>query len=120
MPILILIFLLFASEASAAGAPVRIDDGDTVTEQADVTVSSTAILVKSSNANRAALNCSTTNAVRWGTSAVTATRGQSIPAGGSVQIKNTSAIYMIATGSSATVSCTEETYSSSTGPVFSP
>ena len=120
MPILILILLLVASNVDAAGAPVRIDDGDTLTDQEDIAVSSTAVLIKASNANRATLNCQVSDEVRWGTSAVTATRGQTIQAGVTVAIKNTSSIYMIATGTSATVSCTEESYSSSTGTVFSP
>jgi hypothetical protein len=116
----VVLLIALAVYAHAAGAPVRIDDGDTLIDQTDTTVSTTAVLVKAANSNRASLNCTTTAQVRWGTSQISSTRGQIIPAGGSVEIKNTSSIYMIATGSNSSVSCTEETYSSSTGPVFSP
>lgn len=118
--ILIVFIVLLAGQAFAAGAPVRIDDGDTMTDQADLTVSSTATLVKASNSNRAALNCTTTDVIRWGTSSVTASRGQRVGAGASISIRNTGAIYMIAESADSTVSCTEESYSSSTGNVFSP
>ena len=117
-----LLAVLFASQAWAVGAPVRIDGGDTLTSQADVSVSATATLVKSSNANRAALNCTTTADVRWGTSAVTITSGQLLLANASVAIANTAAVYMIAVSDPATVSCTEESWASSSSGsgVFSP
>ena len=119
---LIILIALTASTAWAAPAPVRTDEGDTVTAQADVAVpDSTATLIAASNSSRGALNCTTDFAVRWGGSSVTITRGQSIPAGGSVTIHNTAAIYMISEVGTATVSCTEETYStSSSSGVFSP
>ena len=121
------IFLFFllaltASQAWAAGAPVRIDGGDTLTPQADVSVTTTATLVKASNTNRASLNCTTTADVRWGTSAVTITSGQLLLANASVAIANTAAVYMIAVEDTATVSCTEESWASvsSGSGVFSP
>lgn len=106
----------------AAGAPVRIDGGDTFTTQADLTVTSaTAVLVGSSNANRAALNCTTDQPVRWGSSAVTPSQGQRIPAGAAIEIHNTGAVYMIAESLSAVVSCTQEVFSaSSSSGIFSP
>lgn len=119
---IILLLVLTASQAWAVGAPVRIDGGDTLTPQADVTVTTTATLVKASNANRAALNCTTTEEVRWGTSSVTTTSGQLLPANASVAITNTAAVYMIAVLTEATVSCTEESWASvsSGSGVFSP
>lgn len=119
----ILMFLvLTASQAWAVGAPVRIDGGDTIAGQADVSVTTTATLVKASNTNRAALNCTTSADVRWGSSSVTTTSGQLVPATGSVSITNTAAVYMIAVDTTATVSCTEESWVSVTGGagVFSP
>ena len=115
-----LLLALTTTQAFAAGAPVRIDDGDTVTEKADVTVSGTATLVSASNSNRASLTCSVTDAVRWGSATVTTTSGVRIAANGAIAIRNTAAVYMIAEDVDSTVSCTEETYASTTGPVFSP
>lgn len=119
---IIVLIALTTSQVWAVGAPVRIDGGDTITDLSDVSVSTTATLVKASNTNRAALNCTTTADVRWGSSTVTITKGQLVPANGSVTITNTAAIYMIAEADTATVSCTEESWasvSSGTG-VFSP
>jgi len=120
--VLTLALILAASQVWAVGAPVRIDGGDTLTAKTDVTVSSTAVLIAASNANRATLNCTTTANVRWGHSTVTATKGQLIPANGSIGISNTAAVYMIAEGDASTVSCTEETWASvsSGSGVFSP
>ncbi len=114
--------VLFASQAWAVGAPVRIDGGDTLTSQADVSVSATATLVKASNANRATLNCNTTAEVRWGPSSVSSANGELIAAGGRIAITNTAAVYMIAVSDTATVSCTEESWASSSSGsgVFSP
>jgi hypothetical protein len=116
------VLLLTADLALAANAYVRTDGGENVVEKNDVTVSSTAVLIAASNANRATLNCTTTAAVRWGGSGVTAAKGQAIPANVSIGIQNTAAIYMIAESVDATVSCTEETWnaSSSSSPIFSP
>lgn len=118
----IIVFIaLTASTAWAAPAPVKMDDGDTVTAQTDVSVTTTATLVSASNSSRGALNCTASTDVRWGHSTVTATKGQKIPAGGSISIHNTAAVYMIAETDTATVSCTEESYSaSSSSGVFSP
>lgn len=114
--------LLLASQVWGAGAPVRIDGGDTITDLSDVSVTTTATLVKASNTSRAALNCTTTQDVRWGSSTVTVTKGQLVPANGSVTITNTAAVYMIAEADTATVSCTEESWASigSSSGVFSP
>ena len=121
MVLLILLCILTAVDAWAAGAPVRIDEGDTITTKADVTVSTTATLISASNSARATLSCTVSAAVRWGDSTVGTTRGQQVPANATVAIRNLGAVYMIAESDSATVSCTEETSStsSSTG-VFSP
>lgn len=122
MVLLILICILTAVDVWAAPAPVKIDDGDTVTAQTDISVpDSAATLISASNSSRGSLNCTTDSAVRWGGSNVTITRGQSLPAGATVAIHNTAAIYMIAESGTATVSCTEESYSASSGTgVFSP
>lgn len=114
--------LIIAVNVYAAGAPVRIDEGDTVTARTDVLVTTAATLVASSNSNRAALNCTTDADVRWGGPTVTATNGQNIPANGSVAIKNTAGIYMITSVDTANVSCTEESWQSvsSGSGVFSP
>jgi hypothetical protein len=119
---IIVLIALTASQAWAVGAPVRIDGGDTITGQADVSVTTTVTLIKASNTSRAALNCTTTADVRWGHSTVTATTGQLLAAGASIAIQNTAAVYMIAESTTATVSCTEETWASvsSGSGVFSP
>jgi len=78
----------------------------------DTTVTSAATLVKVGNSFRDALSCanhSTTVAVRWGDATVTASKGQRIPPGATVEIRNRGPIYMISEGASVTVSCTEET-----------
>jgi hypothetical protein len=115
-------FVLLASHAWAVGAPVRIDGGDTITALADVTVTTTATIVRASNANRASLNCTTDQNVRWGDSSSTITKGQLLIANSSIAIANTAAVYMIAESAAANVSCTEETWASSSsgGPIFSP
>ena len=121
MWILLALILLTASNVWAAGSPVRIDDGDTVTDQADITVTSAAaVLIKASSSTRTVLSCSISEPVRWGTSAITTTRGQLIAGGASAEFRNTAAIYMIAESDDSTVSCTEESSSSASGPIFSP
>lgn len=85
--------------------------GVRVLSRADVVVSGTATLVAALNLNRNALSCTNNSgdtAVRWGESIVTATQGQRVSAGTSIEIKNHGAIYMISEGDSVTVSCTEE------------
>ena len=111
MKILLLAGMLIAGLA----APVRALDvgaGWVASPITDVTVTGTATLIRAATTNRTALSCTNTSAsvnVRWGDSTVTASKGQRIPFGSSVEIKNTSAIYMISEGASVTVSCTEET-----------
>lgn len=119
---IILFIVVTASNAWAVGAPVRIDGGDTITQQADIGVTATPVLVKASNANRATLNCTTTAAVRWGPTTVTSTTGQILLANSSIAISNTAAIYMAAVDEEAVVSCTEESWAnvSSGSGVFSP
>ena len=110
MAILTLIIILLLP-LSANADPVQIDDGHKLTVIADVTVTSSATLISASNANRASLNCTNTDAgvhVRWGSSSVTATTGQQLQAGLAISIRNTAAIYMISEGTDVTVSCTEE------------
>lgn len=106
--LLILVLLL----PLTAGAQVRLDGGTIITPFADVTVSSSAILVAAANAKRVAVSCTNTHAsnhVRWGSNAVDATVGQRLPAGASIEIRAIGAVYMIAEAGDATVSCTEET-----------
>jgi hypothetical protein len=82
-----------------------------VTPKTDVTVSETATLVAAENTFRMALSCTNNDAdihVRWGDSTVTATTGQRLPAGTSIEIKARGAIYMIAEADTVQVSCTEE------------
>lgn len=122
MLIAIIYVLLSVSSAMAAGAPVVVDSGDTITSVADTTVTSAAaVLVAASSTTRAYLNCTTDAPVRWGSSSVSLTSGQLIVASGSLSTSSRAAIYMIAEDVTATVSCTVESFSSasSTG-VFSP
>ena len=100
-------FMLFAS-TSFAQQP---QGGQTITVVADVTVTAVATVIKAANNARRAISCtntSTTVHVRWGSASVTATAGQRVPAGASVEIKSLGAVYMISEGSDVTVSCTEE------------
>lgn len=86
-------------------------NGVGITPISDVTVTSTATLIKATNAFRVEMSCtnhSTSVNVRWGDSSVTATKGQRIPAASSIAIQNRGPIYMISEGASVTVSCTEE------------
>lgn len=79
---------------------------------ADVTVTGTATLVKAANQFRKSLSCTNTSssvAVRWGSSTVTATQGQRIAASVAIEINDPGAIYMISEGANVTMSCTEET-----------
>ena len=82
------------------------------TVSADITVTNSATLVKAGNASRETLSCANNHAtvnVRWGASDVTATGGQRIPAGATIEIKNRAPVYMISEGTDVVVSCTEET-----------
>lgn len=103
--ILVAILLLAASEASAQST------GSQAVPIADVPVTSAATLVKAQNAFRRSLSCTNTHAtvhVRWGDSTVTASVGQRIPAGTSIEISIRGPIYMISEGATVTMSCTEE------------
>ncbi len=85
--------------------------GAVVTPIADVTVTGTATQIVGQNVFRTALSCMNNDAtvnVRWGSSAVTATSGQRVSAGASVEILNRGPIFMISEGANVTVSCTEE------------
>lgn len=104
----VLAILLLASPVSAIDT---LTGGDTITPIGDVTVTSSATLVRAANGDRMALSCTNTSAsvhVRWGSSSVTASTGQRIPAGATVEIRSLGAVYMISEGASVTVSCTEE------------
>ena len=90
---------------------VIIEHGDTITPVADITVTSVATLIRAASADRMALSCTnkdTSIAVRWGSSAVTATAGQAIPAGASIEIASIGAVYMVSESTDVSVSCTEE------------
>lgn len=118
----LLVFVaLTATTVWAGPAPIRNNEGDTITPKADISVSTAATLIAASNATRAVLNCSTDATIRWGSSAVTSAQGQRVLANSSVAITNTGAVYMAAESGSAVVSCTEETFAASSGTgVFSP
>jgi hypothetical protein len=112
---------LTATVSWAAPAPVKIDEGDTVTPRVDITVTTTATLVAAANSSRAVLSCTTDAVVRWGSSSVSSSQGQRLAANSSIAIANTAAIYMATESGAASVSCTEESYSASSGTgVFSP
>lgn len=107
--LLFLILVLFAGPAYALNG---VADAQTVTSLADVTVTGTATLIKAANSERVALSCTNTSAsvnVRWGDSTITAAKGQRVPFGTAIEIKNRGAVYMISEGANVTVSCTEET-----------
>lgn len=85
----------------------------TVNPKADVTVTGTATLVCASNDIRVNCTCtnrSTTTAVRYGDSTVTASTGAAIGPGQPIEMRIRGALYMASEGGSVTVSCTEETY----------
>lgn len=89
----------------------QINNGKTIVPIADVSVTSSATLVRAASDIRIALSCTNTHAtvhVRWGSSAVTATVGQRISAGASIEIRSTGDVYMISEGATVTMSCTEE------------
>lgn len=101
--------LLLVSQAQLAQAQV---EGVATPPIADATITTAATLVIAGNAFRSALSCtnhSTTINVRWGDANITTTKGQRIPTGATIEIRNRGPIYMIAESSTATVSCTEET-----------
>ena len=94
--------LAFAAQAGAQGS--------VLTSVADATVTGAATKVASGNSLRAILNCTVHGSVnaRWGDSAITATRGQRIPAGATFTTVARGEVYMISEGANVTVSCTEE------------
>lgn len=98
--------VLSAGIAQAAGGA----DADSVRALADVTVTSSATVVRAGVMDRVTLSCTNTSAVavRWGDSTVTATKGQRIAGGATVEIRNRDAVYMISEGANVTMSCTEE------------
>lgn len=107
----IYIVLVFAYATPAMALYVQIDDGGSLQEIADVTVTSSATLIDAADLNRATLNCTNNDAsvnVRWGSSAVTATSGQRVKAGSSIEVRNKYAVYMISEGANVTISCTKE------------
>ena len=78
---------------------------------ADVSVTSTATEIRPDNPKREAVSCTNTHAtvaVRWGDASVTATKGQTLLATRSIEIKARGPIYMISEGATVTVTCTEE------------
>jgi len=108
---LLVLFILFWAGPALAQMPVQESGGSKMSEIADVTVTSSATLIDAANGSRVNLNCTnhdTAVAVRWGSSAVTATSGQRIPFGTTIEIKNTGAVYMISEDTDVTVSCTRE------------
>lgn len=79
--------------------------------KSDVTVSSSATLVCGSNSARVYCNVTNNDAainVRWGDSTVTATKGQQLKSGSSIEISGPSPVYMISESTDVTVSVTEE------------
>lgn len=107
---LLVMVLCLLSPVVAIGA-VTIQGGDTITPIADVSVTSSATLVRAANGDRVALSCTNMDAavaVRWGSSAVSASTGQRVPAGATIEIRNIGPIYMISEGATVSVSCTEE------------
>lgn len=94
-----------------AGVTYAQETGVSISPISDVTVTGSATLVLASNMNRLAISCTNTSAtvhVRWGDSSVTSTKGQRLPAGASVEIRNRAAVYMVSEGANVTVACTEE------------
>jgi hypothetical protein len=88
--------------------------GSIITPLNDVTVTSSATLVRTQQFARVALNITNNDgavAVRWGNSGVTATKGQRIGPGQSISIASTDEVWMISEGADVTISATEETIS---------
>lgn len=78
----------------------------------DVTVTATATLVCPANDNRVNCTCVNTglDAVRYGDSTISATKGAPIGAGQPAEIRVRGAIYMISEGADAVVACTQEVH----------
>ncbi len=76
---------------------------------ADITVTSSATLIHDDTPGRFSLQCHNNDGavhVRWGNFSVTATKGQRLAAGTSVEIQATGPIYMISEGANVIISCT--------------
>lgn len=117
----LLVLLLMASPVWAAPASVKLTEGEQITSKEDIAATTSAnVLIGPANTLRGALNCYTTTEIRWGDSAISATRGSLIPASTPFVIRNIAAVYARATSSAGTISCTEEIYVSGGGNVFSP
>lgn len=102
----LLTFILVLWSSLALAVPTKI------IAMGDVNVT-TPILIDGADTNRTALSCtnnSNATAVRWGSSAANASTGQKIPAGASIEINNTGAVYMASEDytTAVTVSCTKE------------
>lgn len=78
----------------------------------DVTVTATATLVCPANDNRVTCTCVNlgTDDIRYGDSAISATKGARIGAGQPAEIRVRGAIYMISEGLDVTVACTQEVH----------
>lgn len=104
--ILLMMFIVFLGTATFAQA-----QSSNITPIDDVTVTSTATLVTAGSAFRTGISCTNHDAavhVRWGSSSVTATKGQRFAAGATIEIATKGPVYMISEGANVTVSCTEE------------
>lgn len=80
--------------------------------QSDVTVTNTATLVCPANDNRVNCTCVNTgvDAVRYGDSTISATKGARIGAGQPAEIRVRGAIYMVSEGADTELACTQEVY----------
>lgn len=105
----IIVGLLFASHAFGQTS-VKVVGSKKVIDFADVSVTTSATLVRTANPKRYALNCTigAEGNVRWGASTVTALRGQQLITGTAIEIRSVDSIYMIGEAGTVTVSCNEE------------
>ncbi len=104
--VLLLMFIIFLGSVTLGHA-----QSASITPIDDVTVTSTATLITAGSAFRTGISCTNHDAavhVRWGSSTVTATKGQRFLAGASIEIATKGPVYMISEGANVTVSCTEE------------
>ena len=78
----------------------------------DVTVGGTRVTLCPVNGSRVDCSCTNndaSNAIRVGDANITATRGQRVTGGGTFRANTTSAVFGIAEGGDATLSCTDQT-----------
>lgn len=104
--IVFMMFIVFLGFVTSAQA-----QSSNIIPIADVTVTSTATLIRPENVFRFGISCTNHDAavhVRWGSASVTATKGQRFAAGASIEINTKGPVYMISEGADVTVSCTEE------------